>query len=224
MLLLSPSCMCDILRNHHDFDAELPAPVKHGHHLARRTVLDTRATTSGSRNVSKSRSVSRSLPPLSAHSLNISYLHPRIPDSYCIDSNTYRPMYMFREASGLSFESKGDRTMNLRYDAHATRWETALDTRVPAARFAHKTNRESGHVPSACPSHPPCAGTSRYTAATRRSSLSRRWPTAQLPSQRRPCRHRLAAEVLHHGALAGAESCGKVLCRWQTSAPARSRA
>ena len=44
-------------------------------------------------------------------------------------------MYMFREASGLSFESKGDRTMNLRYDAHATRWETALDTRVPAARF-----------------------------------------------------------------------------------------
>ena len=133
-------------------------------------------------------------------------------------------LYMYREASGLSFESKGDRTMNLRYDAHATRWETALDTRVPAARFAHKTNRESGHVPSACPSHPQCAGTSRYTAATRRSSLSRRWPTAQFPSQRRPCRHRLAAEVLHHGALAGAESCGKVLCRWQTSAPARSRA
>ena len=106
-----------------------PAPVKHGHHLARRTVLDTRATTSGSQNVSKSPFVS--LCPLTQHLVSA----PRTPDSYCIDSNTSTPMYMFREASGLSFESKGDRTMNLRYDAHATRWETALDTRVPAARF-----------------------------------------------------------------------------------------
>ena len=219
MLLLSPSCMCDILRNHHDFDAELPRPSQT---WASSGTKDRFGHSGHDLRFAKCQQnpICLSLPTHSTSRICTTY------SGFILYRFQYlhTALYMFREASGLSFESKGDRTMNLRYDAHATRWETALDTRVPAARFAHKTNRESGHVPSACPSHPQCAGTSRYTAATRRSSLSRRWPTAQLPSQRRPCRHRLAAEVLHHGALAGAESCGKVLCRWQTSAPARSRA
>lgn len=130
MLLLSPSCMCDILRNHHDFDAELPRPSQT---WASSGTKDRFGHSGHDLRFAKCQQnpICLSLPTHSTSRICTTY------SGFILYRFQYlhTALYMFREASGLSFESKGDRTMNLRYDAHATRWETALDTRVPAARF-----------------------------------------------------------------------------------------
>lgn len=130
MLLLSPSCMCDILRNHHDVDALLPRPSQT---WASSGTKDRFGHSGHDLRFAKCQQIPicLSLPTHSTSRICTTY------SGFILYRFQYlhTALYMYREASGLSFESKGDRTMNLRYDAHATRWETALDTRVPAARF-----------------------------------------------------------------------------------------